>query len=172
MRDGGRMDPGYRELIAAVTGNLKRYKKLLARLKKRVPRDLDEVFQSAHEKAFEEIDCLRCANCCVTTGPGLLERDIERLAGALRMRPVAFTRRYLRRDEENDWIFKKMPCPFLGADNYCAVYVDRPKACRDYPHTDRKNIHQLFPKTLKNATICPIAARVLQLVEKHYGGNV
>lgn len=32
-----------------------------------------------------------------------------------------------------------MPCPLLGRDNYCAVYADRPKACREYPHTDRRN---------------------------------
>ncbi len=31
------------------------------------------------------------------------------------------------------------PCPFLGDDNYCSVYEARPKACREYPHTDRKN---------------------------------
>ena len=165
------MDPRYRELPAAVTGNLKRYKKRLAKLKKRPPRDLDLVFQEAHVRAFEEIDCLRCANCCVTTGPRVLERDIDRLAHALRMRASDFTRRYLRKDEDADWVFKSMPCPFLGNDNYCGVYEDRPKACREYPHTDQRNIHQLFSKTLKNAAICPIVARVLQLVDRHYGGN-
>ncbi len=172
MRDGGRMDPGYRELLAAVTGNLKQYKKLLTKLKKKLPRDLDAVFQAAHEQAFEEIDCLRCANCCVTTGPGVSERDIERVSTALRMKPADFTHHYLRKDEDGDWVFKTMPCPLLGHDNYCAVYADRPKACREYPHTDRRNIHQLFPKTLKNAAICPIVARVLQLVQKHYGGSL
>ncbi|MFW5710874.1 MAG: hypothetical protein ACOC7X_10380 [Spirochaetota bacterium] len=34
-----------------------------------------------------------------------------------------------------------------------------------------KQYKKLLAK-LKNAAICPIAARVLQLVEKHYGGNL
>lgn len=45
---------------------------------------------------------------------------------------------YLRVDEDNDKVFKSMPCPFLGEDNLCSIYDIRPKACREFPHTDRK----------------------------------
>jgi hypothetical protein len=52
----------------------------LKRLKQRPPRDLDEQFEKLHEKAFKQIDCLDCGNCCKTTSPMLFEKDIERLS--------------------------------------------------------------------------------------------
>jgi len=171
MIDGGRMRPEYRRMIESVEGNLRRYRKLLQGLRSKRSADLDAVFQDATEKAFDEIDCLECANCCVTTGPRVLERDIDRISRMLKRRPSEWTEEFLRRDEDDDWVFRHLPCPFLREDNYCAIYPQRPKACREYPHTDSRHIHQLFHKTIRNAVICPIAARVLQLVDLHYGGS-
>jgi Fe-S-cluster containining protein len=51
---------------------------------------------------------------------------------------------YLLLDEEHDYVFRQQPCPFLGVDNYCSIYEVRPKACREYPHTDRDKFHQLL----------------------------
>jgi len=36
------------------------------------------------------------------------------------------------------------------------VYEDRPKACREYPHTDRKRMYQILDLTHKNCEVCPI----------------
>ncbi|HBG41843.1 MAG TPA: YkgJ family cysteine cluster protein [Porphyromonadaceae bacterium] len=117
---------------------------------------------SLHEEASNEIDCLQCGNCCRHLGPRILERDIDTLAKALRIKPAAFIDAYLRIDEDRDWVFSAESCPFLGEDNYCAVYKDRPKACRDYPHTDRKKFHQIYALSVKNASFCPIVFRVLE----------
>ncbi|MEZ5067203.1 MAG: YkgJ family cysteine cluster protein [Bacteroidia bacterium] len=38
-------------------------------------------------------------------------------------------------------VLKKSPCPFLLDDNHCSIYSIRPQACREYPHTIRKNIY-------------------------------
>lgn len=38
-----------------------------------------------------------------------------------------------------------------------------PKACREYPHTDRIKQHQLLKLTEKNADVCPA---VFEIVEK------
>jgi len=171
MIDGGRMLPEYRRTIEQVEGNLRRYRKLLSRLKGQKPRGMDDVFRKATARAFEEIDCLACGNCCLSLGPRILERDIDRIARQLKMRPSKLSTVLLRKDEDGDWVFREMPCPFLGEDNCCSIYPQRPKACREYPHTDEKNIHRLFEKTIKNAVLCPIAARVLQLVDSIYGGN-
>lgn len=165
------MLPEYRELLEAVTGNLKHYRRLLKQLKKDRSLNLDLIFQDAHADAEEEIDCLLCANCCASLGPRVSERDIDRLSKALRRKPSELAAEFLYRDEDDDWVFREIPCPFLGADNYCAVYENRPKACREYPHTDSKNIHKLFDKTIKNAAVCPIVARVLQIVDSQYGGT-
>jgi len=114
-----------------------------------------------HDKWSERIDCLSCGNCCRSLGPRLIDKDVERLAKALRMKPAAVVDRYLHIDEDGDLVFKSMPCPFLGADNFCAVYEARPKACREYPHTDRKKFAQIFTLSVTNAETCPIVYEVL-----------
>jgi Fe-S-cluster containining protein len=48
-------------------------------------------------------------------------------------------------------------------DNYCIIYDQRPKACREYPHTDRRRFYQILDLTMKNRDICPI---VYEVVEK------
>ena len=160
------MKKEYTELLAKAEAELESNKKMLKNLKKK---NLDILFQDHHYKVFEEIDCFACANCCITTGPLILERDIDRISKSLRMKPTSFINKYLRRDEDNDWVFKTMPCPFLDSDNYCLIYDVRPKACREYPHTDRKNIHQLFGKTLINSTICPAVGMILERIRRKTG---
>lgn len=134
--------------------------KLVEKLKRKKPANLDQVFQAAHDKVFEEIDCLQCANCCKTTSPVFYMKDIERAAKALRMKPAHFIDQYLKIDEDKDYILKSAPCPFLDYENYCTIYKDRPTACREYPHTDRKRMVQILDLTLKNTAICPAVARI------------
>ena len=134
----------------------------LAQLKRVNQRKLDSILQEAHEQAFSCIDCLECANCCTTTGPRLSDTDIKRAAKFLRMKDVDFAQQYVRIDEDGDQVFKSMPCPFLGADNYCSIYASRPKACRDYPHTNRVKQHQLLNLHLKNVEVCPAVEQVVK----------
>lgn len=131
-------------------------------MKKKNSSEVDKVFQRLHDKAFEKIDCLQCANCCKTTSPIFYQRDIERLAKHFRIRPSEFIEQYLHIDEDNDYVLNSAPCPFLGDDNYCSVYDSRPTACREYPHTDRKRVQQIFNLTLKNASVCPAVFDILE----------
>ena len=140
-------------------------KKFFARLRKKPPKDLDYVMQELHDEAFSRIDCLACANCCKTTGPLFTNADIERLAKHFRMKPSVFMDTYLRVDEDGDHVLQQTPCTFLGADNYCSVYDVRPKACREYPHTNRKKFHQIANLTLKNVSICPAAFQIVEAMK-------
>ena len=135
---------------------LQYYKKNKKRLGK-----MDTIVQQLHDEVSEKIDCLTCANCCRSLGPAIYDKDIERIAKALRIKPSEVVSSYLRIDEDGDYVFKSMPCPFLMDDNYCSIYESRPKACREYPHTDRKNFEQIYKLTVKNASTCPIAYEVL-----------
>ena len=138
-------------------------RKFLQTLKKKDARLVDDVFHQLHEEVFEELDCLTCANCCKTTSPIFYQTDIERVAKALRMKPGDFIETYLRVDEDNDFVLKSAPCPFLDSENYCSVYDSRPRACREYPHTDRKKMIQITELTFKNTLVCPA---VLEMVER------
>ncbi|MBK8724377.1 MAG: YkgJ family cysteine cluster protein [Saprospiraceae bacterium] len=136
------------------------------KLKNQKSKNLDQDFHELHDEAFEKIDCLACANCCKTTSPMLFPKDIERLANATKMKPSAFTDKYLKIDEDGDFVFQSAPCPFLGADNYCSVYEDRPKACREYPHTNRKNMYQILDLTYKNIKVCPAVYSIVENLKK------
>ena len=121
--------------------------------------------QELHHEEFERTDCLECANCCKTTGPLFTKADIERISKFFRQKPQAFIDDYLRIDKENDYVFQSLPCPFLGADNYCSIYDVRPKACREFPHTDRKKFQQISNLTLKNVAICPAAFNIVEAMK-------
>ncbi len=156
------MKPDYLDLINHSIKNKKEIKKFFDKIKKLKPSDLDEVTNDLDEKAFEKIDCLECANCCKTTGPLLLQKDVERLAKSNKMKPSEFTIKYLQIDEDQDLIFKNMPCPFLQNDNCCSVYNDRPNACREYPHTQQRKIISKLSITYQNTFICPAVVIVVQ----------
>jgi len=143
-------------------------KKFFARLKKSVPRGLDDTVQRLHVEAFREIDCLHCANCCKTTSPIFRQHDIERIARRLRMRPAELIEKYLHVDEDGDHVLNSAPCAFLGPGNYCSVYEDRPAACREYPHTERKRFHQVLDLALKNTAVCPAVFRIVEELKKIY----
>ncbi|MFJ1366578.1 YkgJ family cysteine cluster protein [Capnocytophaga canimorsus] len=146
-------------------------KKFFARLKKKPPKDLDYQVQQIHDEVFENTDCLQCANCCKTTGPLFTNTDIERIAKHLRLKPQDFVSRYLYIDEDKDYVFQTLPCPFLDAENYCLIYEVRPKACREYPHTDRKKIYQISALTIKNTEICPAAFEVVERMKARIKGK-
>ena len=141
-------------------------KKFFAKLKKKPPKNLDLVMQDLHDAEFEKTDCLTCANCCKTTGPLFTDKDVARIAKHFRMKPQVFIETYLRVDEDNDYVLQSVPCTFLGADNYCSIYDVRPKACREFPHTDRKKFQQISHLTLKNVAICPAAFNIVEDMKK------
>ena len=144
-------------------------KKLFQKLKKQKPANLDKVIHGLHQEVFEKTDCLSCANCCKTTSPIFYQKDIERLAKYFRITPSRFIEKYLHIDEDNDYVLNSSPCTFLGADNYCSVYDSRPTACREYPHTDRKKIHQILDLTLKNTFICPAVYNIVERFKRTPG---
>ena len=144
----------------------KAYQKTIQQLKKLKPYDTDELFHTQHEEVFSEIDCLQCGNCCKTAPPLLLNEDINRISKKLNLSVKNFMQEYVVKDEDGDLVLNQSPCPFLGSDNFCKIYEVRPNACREYPHTNRKKMHQVFDLTIKNAEICPAVVRILNNIEK------
>jgi Fe-S-cluster containining protein len=143
-------------------------RKFFMRLKARIPKDLDETVRDFHDTAFQQINCLDCANCCKHLGPRIMDRDIERISKFLKPKKDKFIKTYLKIDEDGDFVFQSMPCPFLLPDNYCSVYEVRPKACEEYPHTNRRKFHQLFSITIKNTYTCPAVFDIVEDMKKKY----
>jgi len=115
-----------------------------------------------HERAFAEIDCLDCARCCKNHSPRFKDPDIRRIAKRLRIKEGDLVSRYLRLDNDGDYVTQTSPCPFLAPDNTCNIYDDRPGDCRRYPYTDEDVLLKRVQLTLKNATVCPATYTVLE----------
>lgn len=160
--------PSLKEIHLRSKALKKENAKFFRRLRNRKKSQLDHAIHALHDEAFSKIDCLECANCCKTTSPVFLERDIRRLAKFLGMKYNAFIEKYLRMDEEGDYVLLSAPCPFLEKDQTCLVYEVRPKACKDYPHTNRKQMHKFLSVTYHNVSICPA---VFFIIERLKAGN-
>ncbi len=146
-------DPGL--LKSKVQSRKKELVGILKKLKKYKPREVDLRFHSLHDEAFTKINCLECANCCRGLGPRITPSDISRLSAFLKIKETDLMKKYITTDEDGDYVFRESPCPFLLQDNYCSVYVSRPKACREYPHTNQKNIKSILAICLENTKTCP-----------------
>ncbi|MFC7357103.1 YkgJ family cysteine cluster protein [Jejudonia soesokkakensis] len=160
------MQETLKQLPSKAAEKHKENKKFFTKLKKKPPKHLDTLMVELHEAEFERTDCLTCANCCKTTGPLFTPKDVTRIAKHFRMKEQQFIETYLRVDEDNDYVLQSVPCTFLGADNYCSIYDVRPKACSEFPHTDRKKFQQISNLTLKNVAICPAAFNIVEEMKK------
>jgi Fe-S-cluster containining protein len=147
-------------------GNKGRLKKFLAKLDRIVPEDMPKLVKETDTKIWKAVDCLACANCCKTTGPLFTSADIERISKHFKQKPQQFIEQYLRIDEDNDYVLQSVPCTFLESDNKCFIYEVRPKACREFPHTNRKKFQQISNLTLKNVEICPAAFNIVEEMKK------
>lgn len=157
------------EKLREFTNNRRQdFTNLFKRLKAKKPKNLDDVVHELHHEAFDQFDCLSCANCCSTISPVITEKDVERLAKRMRMKPVDFIAQNLYIDEDQDYVFKQTPCPFLMDDKSCMVYEDRPKACREYPHTDRRRMVQILNLTHKNCEVCPVVYCITEELVKKF----
>ena len=150
----------YLALLDRATKDQPEHRRMLPRLKKIKSHLLDDTVHRLHKEAFEIIDCLQCGNCCRGISPRMTDRDIERIGKSLKLSPSAVSEKYIARDTDEFYCFKQSPCPFLDGENYCQVYKDSPRACKEYPHTDRPKFTQIIDLSFTNSIICPAVAFV------------
>lgn len=160
------MTPELAAILARSKDNQSKIKVFLSKLKSKKIKNLDKLFHDLHDEVFDEINCLDCAGCCSTISPIVTDNDIARMAKYLRMKPSQVVDQHLYIDSDNDYVYRQTPCPFLMNDNCCCIYEARPRACREYPHTDRVNMHQILNLTYKNALVCPAVALVVERLQQ------
>lgn len=124
------------------------------------------VLPELHDQAFSEIDCLDCAACCKNYSPTFKPTDIKRISKHLAMKEGEFIEEFLLLDDDNDYVVKTKPCPFLQANNECGIYEVRPTDCARFPYTDEDVLIDKYGLTLKNSTFCPAVFKVLEELEK------
>lgn len=154
-----------KELVALAKSTQKDHRKIFHELRKLSAHDINELFHTAHDNIFQEINCLDCGNCCSTTPALITDKDAQRISRHLKISLKDFYQQFIRRDEDGDDIFKLTPCVFLGSDNYCSIYEVRPNACREYPHTDHPKMKQILDITFKNREICPAVFDIVDMLK-------
>ena len=120
-----------------------------------------------HIDVFSKINCLDCANCCKNHSPTFKATDIKRISNHLGLKESDFIEKYLKLDDENDWVMITQPCSFLNTDNTCQIYEVRPSDCARFPYTNEDVFIKRKALTLTNTSVCPAASMVLDtLIEK------
>ncbi len=117
---------------------------------------------NANANVFTKLSCLDCANCCSSIPPLITKTDKKRIAKHLNMGLVDFENKYIHIDEDGDEVFKKSPCVFLEEDNTCSIYDIRPKACRQFPHTEGHELYENLDLFKTNIRYCPAAFHILK----------
>jgi Fe-S-cluster containining protein len=161
-----KMQKTIQELAKKASDKHTETKKYFIKLKKKKPKRLDLLVQDIHLEEFSRTDCLTCANCCKTTSPIFTEKDVKSISKYFNIKESQFIARYLKRDEDDFMVLNSAPCTFLDEDNSCSIYGVRPKACREYPHTNRKKFIQLTDLTLKNTEVCPAVFNIVEELKK------
>src|SRR4030095_11339457 len=135
------------------------YKQFLQKTdKNRVLKQLPDL----HDEASNKIDCLQCANCCKNYSPRFKTPDIKRISKHLKMKESVFIEKYLVVDADGDFVANIKPCPFLGADNYCSIYDQRPSDCHRFPYTNEDVFIKRQQLTLTNSSFCPLTYFVME----------
>jgi uncharacterized protein len=153
------MEPSIEQLYEMPTPE--KLKKLQYYLKKGDPRKIMKQLPDLHEAAFDKINCLDCARCCKNYSPRFKTPDIKRISKYLGLKESVFIDTYLALDKEGDYVVKQNPCPFLGEDNACSIYDQRPSDCHRFPYTDEDVFYKRPAVTLKNAEFCPAVHSVM-----------
>ena len=156
------MQDQLKSLPKKVQENKKAHRNFFIKLRKKTPKNLDAIMEKLHEDEFKKSDCLQCANCCKTTSPIFTKKDIERISKSFRIKTRQFIDTYLNVDDDQDYVLKSSPCTFLAEDNTCNIYDVRPKACQEYPHTNRKSFEKISDLTLQNVAICPATFNIVE----------
>ncbi|HWC96218.1 MAG TPA: YkgJ family cysteine cluster protein [Candidatus Sulfopaludibacter sp.] len=120
----------------------------------------DRILRRIAEKIEDEIDCTQCANCCRVATASVTERDVDKLARALRIKPARFLADYTEESPDEGRILKRTKgqgCIFLSG-NECTVYDARPDSCQKFPHVVRGtgSIASRMWQFIDRASYCPI----------------
>ena len=128
---------------------------------------LDEDFKRLHKKYFANYDCSKCRKCCKKLHATFKENEIEKAAQKINLNKEEFIKRYLKQTLDKTYIIKRTPYPFLK-NNMCILEEDKPKDCKEYPFTNKKErIFSLYA-TMDNTLICPVVNNIIEDLKEIY----
>lgn len=83
----------------------------------------------------QDFPCEMCGRCCHQPHIIVRPEEIERVSSAAGIPLFTFMSEYLVQTDDGRFLFKKTdPCAFLGKDNRCKIWKDRPEVCDEFPY--------------------------------------
>jgi Fe-S-cluster containining protein len=124
---------------------------------------IHKLVEEASVKAWGEVNCLECANCCKAMTPTFTKKDLKRIAAFLGMTETEMYNKWLKTDEDNgDIVNQKQPCQFLDKKtNFCSIYEVRPDDCATFPHFKRKPFNDFNHIHEQNIQYCPATLKMV-----------
>ena len=143
----------------------KKYRKFLKKTEEAPPKNIDKMTVAVEPLVWEKIDCLSCANCCKTMTPTFTMTDIRRISQHLNMKPAAFKKKWLKKDDSKDWVNVTQPCQFLDMKtNMCGIYEVRPVDCSGFPHLSKRKWESYAHVHKQNIDYCPATFTMVEKV--------
>lgn len=163
------MIPEYERILAKSTARHKEILKQMRHLSKLSKTGFDQIVADFHDEVFAGIDCQKCGNCCRSMGPRFRETDIKLICKSSGIDPKEFAAKNLKDDEEGvGYVLKTLPCPFQNEDNSCSDYEHRTLSCRDFPHTQSRNMQKKLVGLAYDSLVCPAAFLIIEKITASY----
>ena len=131
------------------------------------PKAFDKKVNRLHRELFANYDCSKCRNCCKEFHGSIPVEDIEKDAKYLKLDVSEFKRKFLEKDDAGgNYITRHKPCDFLQSDGSCLLGECRPRSCKEYPHTNKRDRIGSLLSMLENAEVCPVVYEIIERLKQ------
>lgn len=108
----------------------------LASISQEMERDLDLAYDLCMSLR-NGLPCEMCGKCCHQPNIIVRPEEVDRVASAAGVDLYTFMTQYVYRTSDGRILFDKPEngaCRFLGKDNRCTIWKNRPQICDDFPY--------------------------------------
>ncbi|MEO6584062.1 MAG: YkgJ family cysteine cluster protein [Ferruginibacter sp.] len=141
----------------------KYFRLFLNKSEKYPPRGIDTLTPAIEKEVWAEVNCLTCANCCKTMTPTFTPQDIKRISAHLGETKESFSKKWLKKDRNQDMVNKQQPCQFLNlTNNMCSIYEVRPVDCSGFPHLSKRKWVDYAYIHKQNIDYCPATFKMVE----------
>ena len=118
----------------------------LATISPEMEKDLDTAYGIC-QALRDELPCEMCGRCCHQPNIIIRPEEVDRVATAAGVDLYTFMTQYVYQTSDGRILFNKPdngPCRFLGKDNRCTIWKDRPQICDDFPYLVSKLMSRVY----------------------------
>lgn len=155
-------------MVIKTKAKLKPLFRLLGKINRKAPRNIQSYAIKASDAAWKNLDCLECANCCKAMTPTYTNADMKRIAAHLDISVDEMKKRWLKKERSTgDWINKTTPCQFLDLKtNMCSIYAVRPADCAGFPHLHKRKFVDYIHVHKQNLSECPATFKMIDAMNE------